>query len=166
MDKQVILAMTAPVHSVTGAMNLATLHKIALTRFLLQKHHTTKTGLMPGHDTPTPQGTDHNPPTIDTDMKDISTDHNHTTIPNMTEAAAVTKGTHCAPHPASTVAPATLWPMHVPIATCAMTHPTGIVTPYLKHTTFPTDATHATVPQTTASLAPTTLTALHGNHSQ
>ena len=33
-------------------------------------------------------------PHIDTDMGDISSDHNHTTIPTMTRAAAVTEGTH------------------------------------------------------------------------
>ena len=49
VDKQVILAATALMCSVTAAMNSATLHKTAPTRFLPQEHHATKTGLVPGH---------------------------------------------------------------------------------------------------------------------
>ena len=98
VDKQAIFTVTALMHSVTAVMNSATLHKTALTRFLPQEHHATKTGLVPGHDTPTFEGTHHNPPNIDTDMGGISTNHNHTAIPTATGAAAVTEGTHCAPH--------------------------------------------------------------------
>ena len=58
---------TAPVHSITAVMNLATLHKTAPTRFLPQEHHATKTGLIPGHDTPTPKGRDHISLTIGTE---------------------------------------------------------------------------------------------------
>ena len=47
--------------------------------------------------------------------------------------------------------------MNAPIATCAMTHPTGIVPPHLKHTTSPTAVTHATIPQTVAGLTSGTL---------
>ena len=78
-------------------MNLTTLHKTAQARFLIQEHHTTKTGLVSGHDKPTPKGTDHNPPTIGTDIGDISANHNQTTIPTTTGAAAVTKA-HIALH--------------------------------------------------------------------
>ena len=88
-----------------------------------------------------------------------STDHNHATIPTMTGAAAVTKGTYCAPHPATAVAHAALWLIDTAIATCMMTHPRHSCT--TSHTTTsPTDITHATIPQTIASLAPATLTTL------
>ena len=56
VDEGVILATTAPMHSVTAVMNLATLHKTAPTRFLHQEHHAMKTDFIPGHDTPTPKG--------------------------------------------------------------------------------------------------------------
>ena len=42
VDEWVILATTAPVHSVTAVMNLATLQRTAPTRFLPQEHHATK----------------------------------------------------------------------------------------------------------------------------
>ena len=95
MEELVILAATDPVHSVTAVMNLATLYKTAPTRFLPQEHHITKTGLIQGHDTPTPKG--HTSPTVGTDMGDISTNHNHTTNPTVARAAAVPEGTHCPP---------------------------------------------------------------------
>ena len=62
VDEWVILVATVLMHSVTVAMNLATLHKTAQTRFLHQEHHATKTGFIPGHDTATPGGTDHTAP--------------------------------------------------------------------------------------------------------
>ena len=104
VDEHVILAATALMCSVTTVMNLATLHRTAPTRFFCQEHHATKTGLIQGNDIPTSKGTDHTPPTIDMDMGDISTNHNHTTIPTVTAVAAVSEGTHHAPHPATTVA--------------------------------------------------------------
>ena len=81
-------AITASIHSVAGVMNSAALYKTAPTRFLPQEHLTTQIGLIPGHDTLTPKGTDHNPPIIDTDMGDTSPNHNHTTT--VTGAAAAT----------------------------------------------------------------------------
>ena len=75
-------------------MNSAALHKTASMKFLPQEHHATKTGLIPGHDTPTSKGTDHTLPTIGTEMGDISTSHNHATIPTATGETAVTEGTH------------------------------------------------------------------------
>ena len=55
LDEQVIFAATALMCSVTAAMNLATLHKTALTRFLPQEHLATKTGLVQDHSIPTPK---------------------------------------------------------------------------------------------------------------
>ena len=52
----------------------------------------------------------------------------------MTGAAAVPVGTHHAPHPAIKAAHATIQPMGAPIATFAMTYPTGIVTPHTTDT--------------------------------
>ena len=52
VDEWVILAATAPMHSVNAT--LATLHKTAPTRFLCQEHYVTNTGLIPGHDTALP----------------------------------------------------------------------------------------------------------------
>ena len=69
------------------------------------------------------------------------------------------------PHPATTSAHAALQQMDIPIATHAMTHPTGIVTPHATFTTS-TNITHATIPWTRASLTPATLTTLHRKPSQ
>ena len=84
----------------------------------------------------------------------------------MTGTAAVTEGTHCTPHPATTVAYAALWPICNPITTHAMTHPTGIGAPHLKLMTSPTNVTCTTIPWTVASVVPATLTTLHMDHSQ
>ena len=99
------------------------------------------------------------------DMGDISTDHNHDTVPTATGAAAVSKGTHHTPDPATTAAHATLWLKDVPITICTITHPNSIVTPHSTLATSPADVTHTTVPRTRASLAPATPTILHGKHS-
>ena len=164
VDTWAILAATALMCSVAAVMNFATLHMTV--RFLPQEYHDTKTGLVPGHDTPTPKGMDHNPLTIDTDMADISANHNHTPNPTTTGAAVVIDDTHCAPHPATAVAYATLWLTDALITTHARTHPTGIVTPHLEHATSLNDVTHDTTPQTIASLTLATLTAVHKDHSQ
>ena len=160
MDEQVILAATDLMHNVTTAMNLATLCRTAPTGFLCQAHHTTQTGLIQGNDTPTPKGTNHTPPTMGTYIGNISTNHNNTFIPTATGAAAVSEGTHHALHPATTVDHATLWPMDAPIATCAMTHPTCIVTPHPTLAISPVNVTHATIPWTKAGLTPATLITL------
>ena len=143
--------------SVTAAMNLATLHKTAPTKFPHQAHHTTRTDINQDINIPTSKETDHLPPTMVTDMGDISIEHNHTAILTMTGAAAVLEGTHCTPHPAITAAHATLWLMDATITTHTMTHPTGIVTPHPALTISPTDITHATSPWTRASLTSATL---------
>ena len=98
-------------------------------------------------------------------MGDIPTDYNHTVNPTVTRAA-VTEGTHHAPHPATTVAHATLWLTNAFITTCARTYPTGTVTSHLEQATSPTNVTHATTPHTVASLTPATITTLHEDHSQ
>ena len=100
VDEQATLDATAPVHSVTAAMNLATLQKTAPTKFLPLEYHAIKRGLIQGHNPPIPKGTDYTPCTMGTHMGEISTDHNHTTIPTRTGAAAVPEDTHHAPHPA------------------------------------------------------------------
>ena len=99
-------------------------------------------------------------------MGHISTDHNSTAAPTTTGAAAVTEGTHHTTHPTITGGHVTLWLTNASITTHAATHPTGIFVPHFKHATSPTDVAHATFPQTIASLAPATLTALHRDHSQ
>ena len=147
VDEWVILATTAPVHSVTAVMNLTPLHRTAPTRFLPQEYHVTKIDLIQGTDIPTPNGTDHTSPTMVPDMGDIPADHNPTTIPTLT-GAAVSEGTHHAPHPATTAACATLQLMDAPIAICALTHPTGIVESHSTFTTSPRGITHATFPWT------------------
>ena len=73
VDELVILPTTALIHSVTPVMNSATLHKTSPTRFPPQEHNATKKGLIPGHETPTTKGTDHNLPTMGTVIGDIST---------------------------------------------------------------------------------------------
>ena len=67
--------------------------QIAQRRFLHHEHHATKTGLVQGNDMPTPKRTDYTPPTIGTDMGDISNNHNYATIHTATGAAAVSEGT-------------------------------------------------------------------------
>ena len=121
--------------------------------------------LIPGHNTPTLKGTDHTPPTMGTDMGDISTNHNCTAIPNLTGAAAVPEGIHHTPHPTTTVVHAALQPMDAPIATHSMTHPRGIVTSHPELITSQTNITHTTIPWTVGILTPTTPTTLHGDHS-
>ena len=49
VDKQVIMATTALMSSAMAMILLATLHTTAPTRFLPQKHHTTKTDLVSRH---------------------------------------------------------------------------------------------------------------------
>ena len=102
VDEQVILSPTVLMVSVTAVMDLATLQKNVQARFLPQENNATRKGLIRGHDTPTPKGTDYNLLTIDTDIANISTDHNHTNDPTVSEALAVTYYTHCATHPAIT----------------------------------------------------------------
>ena len=46
------LANTAPMHSVMAVTDLASLHRIAPTRFLPHDHHATKTDLIQGTDVP------------------------------------------------------------------------------------------------------------------
>ena len=165
VDEWVILTTTVPMHSVTAAMNLATLHRAAPTRFLPQEHHVTKTDFNQGINIPTPKGTDHTPPIRVLDMGDLSANHNPTAIPTMT-GVAVSEGIHQAPHPATAVAHAALQLMDAPITICTMTHPTGKVTPHSTLTTSPTGLTHTTIPQTRASLDPATPIILHRKYSQ
>ena len=77
-------------------------------------------------------------------MGDISAGHSPAAIPTVTGAAA-SEGTNHAPHPVTTAA-------HAPFTTCAITHPTGIVTPHPTLTISPIDITHATMPQTVATI--------------
>ena len=144
--KWVIWVATTLTQSVIAVMNLANLCWTAPTRFLHQKHYTTKTGLIQGNDTPTPKGTGHTQTTVGTDMGDISTDHNHAAIQTITGAAAVSEGTHHSPYPGTAAAHVILWMMDAPIATHTITHPTGIVTPHPILTTSSAEVTHATIP--------------------
>ena len=164
VGKQVILATNAPIYSVTAAMNFTTVHRTAPTRFLPQEHHATKTDLIQGIGIPTTKGKNHTPPVMVPVMGDISANHNPAAIPTVTRAA-VSEGTHCIPHPATTAACTTLRPMDAPIAIC-MTFPFGIITPHVALATSPTGISHATIPQTRASLALGTPTTLHRKHSQ
>ena len=96
------------------------------------------------------------------DLGDISTNHNHATIPTMTGTAAVPEDTHCTPHPATRVACAALQLMDAPITTHVMMHPTHLVTPHPELTISATNITHATIPLIIASLIPAIFTALQG----
>ena len=164
VDKWVILATTAPIQCYR-CDDSATLHRTAPTRLLHHEYHTTKTGLIQGNDIPTPKGTDHTPHTMDTDMGNIATDHNHATVPTVTGTAAVPEGTHHGPHPATEVDHASLWPMDATIATPTLTHPRGIVSLHSTLTISPTDVTHTIIPWIAASLALATPTTLHRKHS-
>ena len=111
---------------------------------------------------PHPRGTDHAPPTMVIDIRDISTYQNPTAIPTAT-GLAVSEGSQCTPHSATTVAHATFWVMDVPIAICTVTYQTGIVTPLPTLATSPMNITHTTITQTRASLL---LLHCTGKHSQ
>ena len=115
VDKQVILASTAPIYSVMVVMNLTTLHRTAQRRFLPQEHHTTKTDLVQGIDITTPEGTHHTPPIMVPDIGDISAGHSPNTVPCMT-GTAVSEGTYFTPHPTTAAAHAALQPMDAPFA--------------------------------------------------
>ena len=133
VDEWVILAATAPIQSVTAAKNLATLHRTVTTRLLPLEHHAIKTDLIQGINILTPKGTEHTPPTVVTDMGDISAGHNNATILTVTGAAAFSEGTHHAPHPVTTMAHAALWLLDAPIAICTVTHQTDSHTPSNTH---------------------------------
>ena len=111
------------------------------------------------------QRADHASPIMVPDMGDISAGHSPTAIPTAT-GTVVSEGTHCSPHPATTTTFAALQLMGAPIATCAMTHPTGIVTSHPTLTISPTDVTCPAIPLTGAALAPATPTTLQRKHSQ
>ena len=160
VDEQAILATTAPMHSVTAVMNLVTLHGTAPATFLPQEHHATKTDCIQGINKSTLEGTNHAPPTMVTDMGDISTDHNHATIPTMT-GAAVWEGIHCAHHPTTAAAHAALQPKDAHIGISAMTQPTSMSIPHPAFATSPTDVTHAAIPWTWAGLNPATRDTLY-----
>ena len=72
---------------------------------------------MQGNNIPTSKGIDHTPPTMGIGMGDISTDHNHATIPTATTTAAVSEDTHCTPHPATAAACTNLQPVDASITT-------------------------------------------------
>ena len=70
VDEQVILAATAQIPSVMAVMNLATLPRIATTRFLHQECLATMADLTQGINTPITRGTDHTP-IMAPDIEDI-----------------------------------------------------------------------------------------------
>ena len=140
--EQLILATTVQMCNVMAAMNLATVHRTAPTRFLPQEHHATKTDLIQAINIATLGGTDHTPPTMVTDMGD-----NPITIPTVT-GAAVSEGACHVPHPTTAAAHAILQPMDASSGIFAVTYSIGIVTPHPTHTTSPADVTHATIPWT------------------
>ena len=86
-------------------------------------------------------------------------------IPTMT-GAAVSQGTHHAPHPATAASHATLQQVDACIITHAMTHPTSIVASHPAFATSPGDITSATIPWNGATIIPATPTALHRKQSQ
>ena len=148
MVKQVISATTALMPSVMAVMNLATLPRTALTRFLHQEHHATMADVIQCINTSTTRGTDHTPIMVP-DIGDISAGNSHTLIPNATEAA-VLGGTPHTLLPATTAAHAATQLMNIPIIPCVMI-PTGIVILHPTFTSFAMGATHTT-PQTRAGL--------------
>ena len=147
VDEWVILAATASMFSLTAAMNLSTLPKTAPITFIPQEHHTTKTDLFQGINITPPEGTDHTPPIMVPDMRDISPNHNSSAIPTVT-GAAVSEGMHCIPYPATAAACVSLSLMEIPITICTVTHPTGIVTSHPTLATSHSAVTQATIPQT------------------
>ena len=148
VNGQVILATTAQMPSDMAVMNLATLPRTVLTKFLHQEHHATIENLIQGINAPTTGGTDHSS-IIVPDIGDITTDDSYTPVYTVTEAAALEDMPH-ALLPATTAAPATLQLMDAPITSHTMI-PTGIVTPDPTLTISPTVANHAT-PWTGAGL--------------
>ena len=151
-DEQVILAITALIPSVMAVMNLATLPRTSLTRFLHQEHHVTMADLIQGINISTTGGTDHTPIMV----PDISAGNIPTLIPTAAKAD-VLEGTPQALLPATAAAHANPQLIDAPIAPHAMI-PTGIVALHPTLATSPVDATHAT-PWTGTSLTRATPTA-------
>ena len=127
LDGQVILVATALMPSVMAVMNLATLPRVAPTRFLHQEHLTIMEDLIQGIDTPTTGWTDHTPIMV-SGIGDITADHSPTTVHTVTEVAAL-EGTPQNLHPATTAGHTTLQLMDAPI-TLHTIGLTGIVTPH------------------------------------
>ena len=107
LNEWVILTATAPMHSITNVMNLATFHRTDPTRFLPQEHQATKTNLIQGINIPTSEGTDHTQNIMVSYMGDIVAGHSPITIPTMTEAAD-SEGTPQTPHLTTTAVHAIL----------------------------------------------------------
>ena len=131
--------------------------------FLHQEHHATKTGLIQGHYTPTPNGTYHTPLTIGTDMGET---FQLITImplfPLQQEQHQFQKAHIMLPiHPLQWLPLADGCPHchshHDTPHRHSHTHPTL--------TTSPIDVIHATIPWTTVNLTLATLTTPHGEHS-
>ena len=141
VDEQVILTATSLMPSVMAVMNLTTLPRTALTRFLQQEHPTTKKDLIQGIDTSTTRGAYHIPIMV-RDIGDISADHSPTLILTMTEAT-VLEGTAHTLLPATSATCTTPQPINAPITLCTMIPP-GMVTLYPTLATSPIGATHAT----------------------
>ena len=74
VDGQFILATASLMSSVMAVMNLATLHRTGLTRFLNHKHHTTMADCVQDIDTPKIGGT-HHTPIMFPDIGNITSDH-------------------------------------------------------------------------------------------
>ena len=129
VDKQAILASSALMPSVMAVMNLATLLRTDLTRFLYQKQHATTAGPIQGINKFTTGGTGHTSIMV-SDIGDISAGHSPTFIPTVTEVAVI-EGT---PHALLATAAAHAAPqvMDAPITPHVMI-PTSIValTPHL-----------------------------------
>ena len=152
VDKKIILAATVLILSGMAVLNLATLPRTALQRFLHQKHHAIKADLIQGIYTSTTGSTDHIPIMV-LEIGDISACHSPILVATVT-VAAVLEGASPTLLRATAAVHTTLQLMDAPITPHTVI-PTGIVTPHTTLTTFPTGATHAT-PQTWASLAPAT----------
>ena len=81
LEKQFILATTALMPSAMAVMNLATLYRTALTRFLPSECHVPKIDLLQGISLPTPEGTDHTPSIMVPGIGDISAGHSPPPFP-------------------------------------------------------------------------------------
>ena len=130
--RQVTLAATALMCSVTNVKSLDTLPKTTQTKYLHQEHLAIMTGHIPGCITSTIMGTD----------------HSHNTNPTMTEGPATTEDSNPAPHPTTTTVHAILQLTDAPDATHARTCHTSVTVTHLDHATFHSGVTLGVIPQT------------------
>ena len=127
---QVILVVTALMHSVITVITLATSPRIVQRKFPHQEHHATKIGHTPNHVMTTITGTDPSSFITHTAMVDASNGQDHMSNLTPAEVPATIRGTHPALQPSTTTAHDTHPPKDALGNTLTGTHCTGTTVTY------------------------------------